>query len=138
MGVGSCGCRCPCGRAHHRAPCAACCNAAAICSTEKRFFPAPPSGPDHAAVLILKVSLLFWLGFLAIRPTPAIRAAIPGVLRLHRERLTERDVQPIDGVRVTTPLRTLVDVMVEGGAGKPTRRLDPTIWREAAQGYEDE
>ena len=28
--------------------------------------------------------------------------------------LTERDVETIDGVRVTTPQRTLIDVMVEG------------------------
>ena len=41
-------------------------------------------------------------------------AAIPEVLRLHRARLTERDVETIDGVRVTTPRRTLIDVMVEG------------------------
>ena len=41
-------------------------------------------------------------------------AAIPGVLRLHRARLAARDVETIDGVRVTTPLRTLIDVMVDG------------------------
>ena len=41
-------------------------------------------------------------------------AATPEVLRLHRARLTARDVETIDGVRVTTPLRTLIDVMVEG------------------------
>ena len=41
-------------------------------------------------------------------------AATPDVLRLHRARLAERDVETIDGVRVTTPLRTLIDVMVEG------------------------
>ena len=41
-------------------------------------------------------------------------AAIPDVLRLHRARLTERDIATIDGVRVTTPLRTLVDVVVDG------------------------
>jgi predicted transcriptional regulator of viral defense system len=41
-------------------------------------------------------------------------AAIPGVLRLHHARLGERDVQTIDGVRVTTPLRTLIDVIAEG------------------------
>lgn len=42
-------------------------------------------------------------------------AAIPEVLRLHRARLGDRDVQTIDGVRVTTPMRTLLDV-VAGGA----------------------
>src|SRR5262245_47628226 len=41
-------------------------------------------------------------------------AAIPDVLRLHRARLGERDVQTIDGVRVTTPMRTLLDVIAEG------------------------
>ena len=41
-------------------------------------------------------------------------AAIPGVLRLRHARLGERDVQTIDGVRVTTPLRTLIDVIAEG------------------------
>jgi predicted transcriptional regulator of viral defense system len=41
-------------------------------------------------------------------------AAIPKVLRLHRARLADRDVQTIDGVRVTTPLRTLLDVIAEG------------------------
>lgn len=40
--------------------------------------------------------------------------AIPNVLRLHRARLGERDIEAIDGVRVTTPLRTLVDVIVDG------------------------
>jgi predicted transcriptional regulator of viral defense system len=41
-------------------------------------------------------------------------AAIPEVLRLHRARLADRDIQTIDGVRVTTPLRTLLDVIAEG------------------------
>jgi len=41
-------------------------------------------------------------------------AAIPEGLRLHRARLAERDVETIDGIRVTTPLRTLIDVIVEG------------------------
>jgi predicted transcriptional regulator of viral defense system len=41
-------------------------------------------------------------------------AAIPDVLRLHHGRLSEREVQTIDGVRVTTPLRTLIDVVLEG------------------------
>jgi predicted transcriptional regulator of viral defense system len=40
-------------------------------------------------------------------------AAIPGVLRLHHGRLSERDVQTIDGVRVTTPLRTIIDVIAQ-------------------------
>ncbi len=41
-------------------------------------------------------------------------SAIPDVLRLHRERLSGRDVQTIDGVRVTAPMRTLLDVIAEG------------------------
>jgi predicted transcriptional regulator of viral defense system len=41
-------------------------------------------------------------------------AAIPDVLRLHHARLGARDVQTIDGVRVTTPLRTLIDVIADG------------------------
>jgi predicted transcriptional regulator of viral defense system len=41
-------------------------------------------------------------------------AAIPEVLRLHRARLNARDVQTIEGVRVTTPLRTLLDVIADG------------------------
>jgi predicted transcriptional regulator of viral defense system len=38
--------------------------------------------------------------------------AIPRVLRLHGGRLAEDDIETTDGVRVTTPLRTLVDVVV--------------------------
>jgi predicted transcriptional regulator of viral defense system len=41
-------------------------------------------------------------------------APIPNVLRLHRARLSQRDVQTIDGVRVTTPVQTLIDVIVDG------------------------
>ena len=40
-------------------------------------------------------------------------AAIPAVLRLHRARLNDDDVETIDGVRVTTPLRTLTDVIAD-------------------------
>lgn len=40
-------------------------------------------------------------------------AAIPRVLRLHGGRLADDDIETTDGVRVTTPLRTLVDVVVE-------------------------
>ena len=43
-------------------------------------------------------------------------AAIPGVLRLHRGSVPKRDVETIDGVRVTTPLRTLIDVIVDGAS----------------------
>jgi predicted transcriptional regulator of viral defense system len=41
-------------------------------------------------------------------------AAIPAVLNLHRARLGDDEVETIDGVRVTTPLRTLVDVIDDG------------------------
>jgi predicted transcriptional regulator of viral defense system len=44
--------------------------------------------------------------------------AIPEVLRLHRARLADRDIQTIDGVRVTTPLRTLLDVIAEGAVAQ--------------------
>ncbi len=40
-------------------------------------------------------------------------AAIPRVLQLHRARLDNGDVETIDGVRVTTALRTLVDVIAD-------------------------
>lgn len=40
-------------------------------------------------------------------------AAIPAVLHLHRARLGGEDVETIDGARVTTPLRTLVDVIAD-------------------------
>ena len=45
-------------------------------------------------------------------------AAIPEVLRLHRARLGSRDVQTIDGVRVTAPMRTLLDVISEGATAQ--------------------
>ncbi len=40
-------------------------------------------------------------------------AAIPRVLQLHRARLGNGDVETIDGVRVTTALRTLVDIIAD-------------------------
>jgi len=40
-------------------------------------------------------------------------AAIPKVLRLHSGRLDKDDTETADGVRVTTALRTLIDVIVE-------------------------
>jgi predicted transcriptional regulator of viral defense system len=45
-------------------------------------------------------------------------AAIPVVLHLHRSRLREEDVETIDGVRVTTPLRTLIDVVADNTLGQ--------------------
>jgi predicted transcriptional regulator of viral defense system len=45
-------------------------------------------------------------------------AAIPAVLNLHRARLGDDDVETIDAVRVTTPLRTLVDVIDDGILGQ--------------------
>lgn len=41
-------------------------------------------------------------------------AAIPSVLRLHRRRLSDADTETVDGVRVTSPVRTLVDTIVDG------------------------
>lgn len=40
-------------------------------------------------------------------------AAIPRVLQLHRARLGNGDVETIDGVLVTTALRTLVDIIAD-------------------------
>lgn len=40
-------------------------------------------------------------------------AAIPGLLRLHRGSVPKRDSETIKGVRVTTPLRTFIDVIVD-------------------------
>ena len=42
-------------------------------------------------------------------------AAIPTVLRLHHAQLEQRDIQTTEGARVTTPVRTLIDVIAEGG-----------------------
>jgi predicted transcriptional regulator of viral defense system len=55
-------------------------------------------------------------------------AAIPQELRLHRARLVARDVETINGVRVTTPLRTLIDVMVDGDLAP---ELETQAMREA-------
>jgi hypothetical protein len=41
-------------------------------------------------------------------------ATIPDVLRLHHAKLNQREIQTIDGVRMTTPLRTLIDIIGEG------------------------
>lgn len=48
---------------------------------------------------------------LTVPPAFQRMAAIPEVLRLHRGKLAEKDVETIDAVRVTTPLRTLIDVI---------------------------
>lgn len=45
-------------------------------------------------------------------------AAIPAVLNLHRARLGDDDVETVEGVRVTTTLRTLVDVIDDGILGE--------------------
>jgi predicted transcriptional regulator of viral defense system len=45
-------------------------------------------------------------------------AAIPAVLDLHRGRLGDEDVETVEGIRVTTPLRTLVDVVHDGVLGQ--------------------
>ncbi len=41
-------------------------------------------------------------------------AEIPPVLILHRARLTEEEIGTIEGVRLTRPLRTILDVVSEG------------------------
>lgn len=41
-------------------------------------------------------------------------AAVPKVLRLHSGRLTKKDIDTVNAIRVTTPLRTLVDVIRDG------------------------
>jgi predicted transcriptional regulator of viral defense system len=57
-------------------------------------------------------------------------AAIPRVLRLHGGRLADDDIEMTDGVRVTTPLRTLVDVVVED---RLAADLQVQAFREALQ-----
>ena len=58
-------------------------------------------------------------------------AAIPRALRLHHARLGEPDVETIDDVRVTTPLRTLIDVIVDGAIApeRQVQALAQAIWR---------
>lgn len=41
-------------------------------------------------------------------------AAVPPVLRLHHARFSDRNVDTVEGVRATTPLGTLIDVIVDG------------------------
>ena len=57
-------------------------------------------------------------------------AAIPRVLRLHGGRLAEDDIETNDGVRVTTPLRTLVDVVA---ADRLAVELQVQAFQEALQ-----
>jgi predicted transcriptional regulator of viral defense system len=59
-------------------------------------------------------------------------AAIPRVIRLQRGRLAEADVDSIDGVRVTTPLRTLMDVIVDD---RVARDLQVEAVHEAVSRY---
>jgi hypothetical protein len=54
-----------------------------------------------------------WSIFIHCAPSLRSPAPIPEVLRLYRARLTDRDVQAIDGARVTAPLQTLLDVIAE-------------------------
>src|SRR5262249_46861796 len=49
-------------------------------------------------------------------------AAIPAILKLRRARLYDDDVETVDGVRVTTVLRTLVDVIGEGALADDLQR----------------
>lgn len=57
-------------------------------------------------------------------------AAIPRVLRLHGGRLADDDIEMTDGVRVTTPLRTLVDVVADD---RLAADLQVQAFREALQ-----
>lgn len=47
---------------------------------------------------------------------------IPRVLVLHRDNLPEADVEVIYGVRVTKPLRTILDLLAEGEVSAPVLR----------------
>jgi predicted transcriptional regulator of viral defense system len=71
---------------------------------------------SHATALTLHDLSDVMPGKLDMTVPPGFRrmAAIPDVLRLRHARLSERDVETIAGVGVTTPLRTLVDVIAEG------------------------
>jgi predicted transcriptional regulator of viral defense system len=51
---------------------------------------------------------------LTVPPEFQRMAAIPSVLRLHRDRLAAKEIETMGGVRVTTPLRTLIDVIRDG------------------------
>lgn len=50
---------------------------------------------------------------LTIPPKVRIRAATPGAVTLHRREFEPKDVVLIDGLPVTTPFRTLVDLTVD-------------------------
>jgi predicted transcriptional regulator of viral defense system len=49
---------------------------------------------------------------------------IPGILILHRADLAEGDLQEMQGVRVTRPLRTILDLLQAG-------QVDPSLIRQA-------
>jgi predicted transcriptional regulator of viral defense system len=49
---------------------------------------------------------------------------IPGILILHRADLAEGDLQEMQGVRVTRPLRTIIDLLQVG-------QVDPSLIRQA-------
>jgi len=60
-------------------------------------------------------------------------AAIPDDSACTTGRLNERDVQAIDRVRVTMPLRTLIDVIAEGVIApeltpRPSTRRSGAVW----------
>jgi predicted transcriptional regulator of viral defense system len=57
-------------------------------------------------------------------------ADIPSVLVLHRAKLSESEIGTIDGIRVTRPVRTILDVVAEG-------KLAPELIRQAIREGED-
>jgi hypothetical protein len=56
----------------------------------------------------------------------SVPAEIPRVLILHRSNLPDGDTQEMFGVRCTKPLRTIMDLVVDGKA-------DKTLLRQAIQ-----
>ncbi len=57
---------------------------------------------------------------------------IPAVIALHKGRLNPKDIQTMEGVPVTTPLRTIVDVMKEGVLSQDL--VEQSILRASALG----
>jgi len=76
----------------------------------------PQGTYSHATALTLHEISDVMPGKLDMTVPPGFQrmAAIPRLLRLRRARLTDADVETIDGIRVTTPLCTLVDVIAAG------------------------
>ncbi len=58
---------------------------------------------------------------------------IPAVIVLHKGRLNPKDIQTIEGVPVTTPLRTIVDVMKEGVLSQDL--LEQAVLQASSRGF---